>query len=104
MGAPLRLLLIDNDTLSRRCLADQLEHQPGLHIVGQAATVAAALAQAHSLQPDVVVVDPALPDGGPGLVTALRREAPSCAVLVLTLGDDHDDVRAVLRAGAHGYL
>lgn len=104
MTAPLRLVLVDNDTLFRRCLADQLQHDLGLQVVGQAATAAAALAQARSLQPDVVVLDPVVPDGGLQLVAELCRAAPACAVLVLTLGDGNGGASSLLRAGAKGYL
>jgi two-component system, NarL family, response regulator DevR len=104
MTAPIRLVLVDHDTLFRRCLADQLQHDPGLQVVGQAATTAAALAQVRSLQPDVVVLDPVVPDGGLQLVAELCRVASACAVLVLTLGDDTGDASSLLRAGARGYL
>jgi two-component system, NarL family, nitrate/nitrite response regulator NarL len=101
---PLRLLLVDDDTLSRRCLADQLQQQPGLQVVGQAAAPSHAVAQARSLQPDVVVLDPTMPDGGPQLVAALCRAAPAGAVLVLTLDSGQGDASPLLRAGARGYL
>jgi len=104
MVAPIRLLLVDNDTLFRRCLADHLQQQPELQVVAQAAAAADALAQARSLQPDVVVLDPAMPDGGPRLVAELCREAAGCAVLVLTLGDGTDQASPLLRVGARGYL
>src|SRR5215217_5902382 len=104
MVAPIQLLLVDNDTLFRRCLADHLQQQPELQVVAQAAAAADALAQARSLQPDVVVLDPAMPDGGPRLVAELCREAAGCAVLVLTLGDGTDQASPLLRVGARGYL
>ena len=104
MAKPLRLLLVDNDTLSRRCLSDRLNHDPSLQVVGQAAAAPEALTAAHSLQPDVVVIDPAMPDGGPGLVARLCREAPSSVVLVLTVTEDDRDARQLLRAGARSYL
>ena len=101
---PLRLLLVDYDTLFRRCLADQLQQQPGLQVVGQAVAPSDAVAQARSCQPDVVVLDPTMPDGGPPLVAELCRAAPAGAVLVLTLDSGQGDASPLLRAGARGYL
>ena len=104
MSAPLRLLLVDHQALLRRCLATLLNRRRGLHVVGEAATGAEARARARALRPDVVVVEPEVPDGGPGLVADLCRELSRCSVVVLTAGDGHDAASQALRAGARGYL
>ena len=104
MPEPTRVLLVDNSALFRRCLADQLNHQPDLQVVGDTATGADAVAQARALQPDVVVLDTAVPEGGLRLVEDLCRETPRCAVLVLALGDEEGGAGQALRAGARGYL
>src|SRR5262249_61700928 len=58
MPEPIRLLLVDAPTLSRRCLAAYLNRRRGLQVVGEAATAPQALAQVCTLQPDVIVVEP----------------------------------------------
>lgn len=100
----IRLLLVDSSPLFRRALAALLNRRRDLRVVGEAGSAAEALARARSLRPDVVVVEPELPDGGPHLVAALAREPPGYAVLALALGHDETTASELLQAGARGYL
>ena len=69
-------------------------------VVGMAATAEAALAQAHALRPDVIVVDPQLSDrSGPAVIAALRERAP-VAVRVVLSNDPQPRYR--LSCQAHG--
>jgi DNA-binding NarL/FixJ family response regulator len=101
---PIRVLLVDLGTLFRNCLAGQLRRRRNLEIVAQAGTGSEALAQMRSLQPDLVVIDPDVPEGGPELVAHLCRESPNCAVLALTADAQSDNASRVLQAGARGYV
>lgn len=97
------MLVVDDHALVRRGIRDFLDTQPGIAVVGEAATGAEALTLAARHHPDVVLMDLLMPevDG----VEATRRLAGSgAAVVVLTshAGDEH--VLPAVRAGALGYL
>jgi DNA-binding NarL/FixJ family response regulator len=101
----IRILLVDDQALIRRGLRALLEIESDLEIVGEAENGQAALAEAQSLQPNVVLMDVRMPimDG----VTAtplICAAAPSSKVLVLTTFDEDEYVTQALRQGAAGYL
>ncbi|HSL32881.1 MAG TPA: response regulator transcription factor [Candidatus Limnocylindrales bacterium] len=102
---PIRILVADDHAGFRSGLAALLGTQPGLTLVGEAATGDEAVATALRLQPDVVLMDLNMPglDG----IAATRRivdTSPHIAVLVLTMADNDAAVFDALRAGARGYL
>jgi two-component system, NarL family, nitrate/nitrite response regulator NarL len=104
MSDPIRLLLIDHPTLSRRGLAALLARRRDLRVVGEADNGAEARALAEAVGPDVVIVDTHVPGGGATLVADLRRAQPRCAVLVLTEDERDEAMGDALRAGARGYV
>jgi DNA-binding NarL/FixJ family response regulator len=104
LAEPIRVLLVDAPTLSRRGLAALLSRRSPLRVVGEAATGREALDLVRASSPDVVVVEPAVPEGGPALVAELCRVTPGCAVLVLALGGEGGAVGRALQAGARAYL
>ncbi len=74
-------------------------------IVGEAGTVAEAVELILRLAPDVVLLDVHLPDGGgPAVVAAVARTRPDIRFLALSVSDAAEDVLAVIRAGARGYV
>jgi DNA-binding NarL/FixJ family response regulator len=76
-----------------------------IDVVGTATSVAAALALLPGIDPDVVVVDVALPDGdGAELTAEMIRQRPELRVLVLTMFHDDEVIARALDAGASGYL
>ncbi len=98
------VLIVDNAPLFRRALTALLNRRRNLRVVGESATGAEAIARAASLSPDVVVIDPAVDDGGPDLVTGLCQASPDSTVLVLALEHDDEAAGRLLQAGARGYL
>ncbi len=91
------LLLVDDDPLLRQGLRLWLERAPDITVVGEASTDTEAMALAHTLQPDVVLMDLSKPTmNGTAATTGLRASVPRSAVVLLSLYDD-----AAMRARAH---
>jgi DNA-binding NarL/FixJ family response regulator len=97
------VVLVDDHALFRAGVRSELE---GLvEIVGEAGDVDGAVREIVERAPDVVLLDVHLPGGGG--VEILRRlalEAPAAKCLALSVSDDPEDVIAVIRAGARGYV
>ena len=104
-GAPVRVLVADDQQLIRDGIASLLGIQPGITVVGTASDGAQAVEKALALAPDVILMDVRMP-GTDGVLAAaqVRRELPACRVIMLTTFDDEDYVVRALRAGAVGYL
>jgi DNA-binding NarL/FixJ family response regulator len=100
-----RVLVVDDQRLVREGIASLLGLQPGIDVVGMAATGKEAIETTLTLTPDVVLMDVRMPElDGVDAVAVLRRRAPDCKVVMLTTFDDEEYVVQSLRAGAAGYL
>jgi DNA-binding NarL/FixJ family response regulator len=98
-----RVLIVDDHELFRAGVRGQLE--PAVDVVGEASGVDDALRLIGETSPDVVLLDVHMPDGGG--VEVLRRAAELDAMprfLALSASDAAEDVIAVIRAGARGYV
>lgn len=104
MSVPLRkVVLIDDHAIFRAGLKAGLG--PTIEVVGEAGTVEDAVPLIRSLDPDVVVLDVHLPDGGgQAVIPAVHAERPGVRFLALSVSDAAEDVVAVIRAGARGYV
>ena len=99
-----RILVVDDHPLTRDALSSLLV-QGGFDVVGEAADGIDALELAHELQPDLVLLDLAMPGlDGLAVLPRLRTAAPGCEVVVLTASGTEEDLLAAIRAGAAGYL
>ena len=104
-ASEVRVFLVDDHEVVRRGVAEVLEDDPGLVVVGEAGSVAEAQARVPAVRPDVVVVDMRLPDGdGAEVCRFLRARLPGLRFLVLTSYADGDALDSAVRAGASGYL
>jgi DNA-binding NarL/FixJ family response regulator len=102
MSAP-RVLIVDDHGLFRTGVRAELEGR--VELVGEAASVADAVAAIERHEPDVVLLDVHMPDGGG--VAVIERAAPTSPqtrFLALSASDAAEDVIAVIRAGARGYV
>lgn len=101
----IRVFLVDDHEIVRRGLADLLSADPGIEVVGEAATVGQARRRIPATSPDVAVLDVRLPDGsGIDLCRELAERAPGVRSLILTAYDDDAALFAAVVAGASGYL
>jgi two-component system response regulator DevR len=100
-----RLLLVDDHEVLRLGLRTLFTESGGFRVVGEAGTMADAIAEAAKLKPDVVLMDVRLPDGsGVEACRAIRAARPETRVLFLTSYGDEDAVLATILAGAYGFL
>jgi two-component system response regulator DevR len=100
-----RVFLVDDHEVVRRGVAELLEEDPAIRVVGEAGSVTEALARVPAVRPDVTVVDMRLPDGdGAEVCRRLRERVPDLRCLVLTSYSDDEAVAAAVAAGAAGYL
>lgn len=101
----IRVFLLDDHEIVRRGIADLLEAEDGIDVVGEAGTAAEALARVPAVRPDVAVLDARLPDGsGIDVCRDIRSALPAVRCLILTSYDDEDAIFAAVMAGAAGYL
>ena len=102
---PIGVFLLDDHEIVRRGVKDLLEADPGIMVVGEAGTAAAALARIPALRPDVAVLDVRLPDGdGVTVCREIRSKMPSVACLILTSFSDDEALFDAIMAGAAGYV
>ena len=100
-----RVVVADDHPMFRYGLVMALAAEPGIEVVGEAASGRELLVVAHREQPDVVVTDLSMPDlDGAGAAQRLTRDRPGLGVLVVTMHEDDDSLLGALRAGARGYL
>ena len=105
MANQTRILIVDDHEVVREGLRALLRRRPELAVVGEADSVASAVAEAERVKPDVVIMDVRLPDGtGVEACREIRAQRPETKVLMLTSYADDEAVFASIMAGATGYL
>ncbi len=98
-----RVFLVDDHGMFRSGVKSELAGE--VEIVGEAEDVAPAITRIAESLPDVVLLDVHLPGGGgQQVVTAVKAEHPEVRFLALSASDAPEDVIAVIRAGARGYV
>ncbi|MGQ3256907.1 MAG: response regulator, partial [Microbacterium aurantiacum] len=100
-----RVFLVDDHEIVRRGIAQLVDAEPDLDVVGEAGDIAEALRRIEATAPDVAVLDVRLPDGsGVDLCREVRSRHPHIACLMLTAYDDDEALRSAALAGASGYV
>jgi DNA-binding NarL/FixJ family response regulator len=100
------VFLVDDHGLFRAGVKAELDSiTDEVDVVGEAGTVGEAVAGIGHLQPDVVLLDVHMPDGGGAeVLRKVRTTHPDVVFLALSVSDAAEDVIAVIRAGARGYV
>jgi DNA-binding NarL/FixJ family response regulator len=105
LGAPIRVLLVDDDALVRSGLKMMLSGAAGIAVVGEADDGRGVLAAVDHHRPDVVLMDLRMPQvDGIAATRLLRAQPDPPAVVVLTTFDADELVLRALQAGASGFL
>ena len=105
VGERIRILLVDDHALIRVGMRSILEGEPDMEIVGEAADPRSALEAALETSPDIVLMDLSLPaPGGIEATQRIKRELPSCGIIVLAADEDEDALFEAIKAGAAAFI
>ncbi len=99
------VLLVDDHPLLRQGVAQLIDMEDELKVIGEAGSGEEAITKAHELDPDLILLDLNM-KGMSGIETLkiMREQEIISRIVVFTVSDSHDDVISALRAGADGYL
>ncbi len=104
MNQPIRVLILDDHPLLRLGLKRALEHEEGLAVVADCADLASLKSWLEGGgAAEVAIVDRSLPDGD-GLSMVPELKARGMKVIILTVEDDDEEIRAAIDTGVDGYL
>lgn len=103
--APISVLVVEDDALTRRSLCLAIESEPTLKLVAEFDSVAPALAWLETQSVDLLLTDLGLPDGsGIEIIRACAQHWPDCDIMVITTSSDDENIVASIEAGASGYV
>lgn len=102
---PIRVMIVDDQTLMREGLATLIGLEDGLAVIGLASDGRQAVEMATRLRPNVILMDVRMPHlDGITATREIKRAHPAIQIIILTTFDDDESVFGGLRAGAIGYL
>ena len=105
MTEPIKVFLCDDHEVVRRGVKDMLEAEGDITVIGEASSVAEAIARVPALRPQVAVLDVRLPDGsGVTACRELKSSMPELACLMLTSFADDEAMLDAIMAGAQGFV
>jgi DNA-binding NarL/FixJ family response regulator len=104
-GRTYRVVIVDDHPVVRRGLRALFDDRPGIEVCGELTTGVQAVEFVKKNKPDLVIMDLTLPEmNGLDAARAIRQEAPSTQILILSMHFSEELAREVLRAGALGYV
>lgn len=102
---PIRILTVDDTALFRRSVAELLDQQDDLTVVGEAENGLEAVEKANALKPDLVIMDIEMPVmDGVEATRLIREQLPGVKVVMLTVSEADEHLFDAIRFGAQGYL
>jgi CheY-like chemotaxis protein len=104
-GHPLRVMLVDDHKVMREGVATLLDEQPDIEVVGQAGNGRDAVSLARRLQPDVIIMDVAMPImDGEEATRKIKAHLPRTRIIGLSLSEEAAVSHRMQRAGAERYI
>ena len=101
----IRILLADDHTVIRKGLRLLLEREPEFQVIGEASDGRQAVDLAESANPDVAIIDVAMPNlNGIEAARQISAKLPNVAIVILSMHSDESYVLRALKAGARAYL
>jgi two-component system nitrate/nitrite response regulator NarL len=104
MTRAIRIVIVDDHPLLLDGLVATLSADEEIDVVGTAGDAASAVRIAREHQPDIVLLDVAMPGGGIEAARQIRPASPASRVVMLTSSENEDDLLAAMEAGAQGYV
>ncbi len=105
MSEPIRVLIVDDHAIVRKGIAALLATEPAIDVVGEAENGRQAITEAHTLRPDVILMDLVMPEvDGIAAIRHITANQPETRILVLTSFSSDDRIFTAIKAGALGYL
>lgn len=102
---PHRVMLVDDHPLIREAIGHLIASAPEFELIGEAADGRECLARIDELNPDILILDIAMPEvNGEQVARELRRRHPELKIIALSGYTDRQFVRAMTKAGAKGYV
>jgi len=105
MDKKIRVMIAEDDSLLRNTLSELMRLDDGMNLVSAAPNGEQAIAEAHVVKPDVVLMDIQMPKmDGITATRKLKEQMPDVQVVILTKFGDDENVFAAIKAGAIGYV
>ena len=105
MGKIIKILLADDHTIVRQGMAHLLGEQPDIQVTGEAENGTKAVEMAIELNPDIVILDIAMPLlNGIEAAKRIRKELPKCKIIILSMYSHEHYIHNLLEVGVSGYL
>lgn len=103
--APIQVLVVEDHNVVRQGIVAILNQQEDIEVIAEAGNGKEAIAQYHTHQPDVTLMDLRMPlMEGVEAIIQIRDESPDARIIILTTYNTDEDIYRGLRAGAQGYL
>lgn len=105
LEAEIRILVVDDHPFFRAGLCERISRMDGWILVGEASDGCAAYNLTAALAPDIILMDVRMPgESGIEATKKIKLEFPQVQIIALSADDSVDDIKAILQAGASGYL
>ena len=104
MSKPIRVAVVDPYPIFREAVVQTITRNDDLLLVAEGATAAEARAAVREAEPDVMLIDISIPEGGIEAAVGIARGGSNCKLVVLTALDDVMSVSKALSAGVKGYI
>jgi len=100
----IRVVVVDDHPMFRAGVVASLAAEPGVEVVGEGSSATEAVRLADLHEPDICLIDIAMPGGGHSAAREITSAHPQTRVVMLTVSEDEDDLLAAMKAGASGYV